>query len=102
MLPSEFVDDAQTCVELCSNGTGKSRRHARNDNDIRETKTPSAPAVDRALSLLEVLADAEHGLAMPELMRRLSLSRSSAYYLLITLERRGYLHRSAISGRYTF
>ncbi len=52
--------------------------------------------------MLELLADSNHGLAMPELMRRLSLSRSSAYYLLVTLERRGYLHRSATSGRYTF
>ena len=64
--------------------------------------TPSAPAVERTLSILELLSVTKSGLTLPELSRRLGLPKSSAYCLLVTLERRGYLLRNNRTHRYMF
>ena len=64
--------------------------------------TPSAPAVDRTLSILELLSVTRSGLTLPELSRRLALPKSSTYCLLVTLERRGYLLRNNRTHRYMF
>lgn len=64
-------------------------------------KTPSVPAVDKALSALELLAQSRTGLTLGELTRRMALPKSSVHCLLLTLERRGYLHRNEKS-RYLF
>src|ERR1039458_9546305 len=63
-------------------------------------KTTPPPAVDRALTILEVLAQSTRGLRLPEIALRLGLPKSSAHSLLVGLERRGYLQRSDTSGRY--
>ena len=62
--------------------------------------TPSAPAAERTLSILELLSVAKTGLTLAELSRRLALPKSSAHNLLITLERRGYLLRNNTTHRY--
>jgi DNA-binding IclR family transcriptional regulator len=67
-----------------------------------ELKTRSVPALERALSALEVLASSRHGLTLPELSAALKVPKSSAHSLLLTLERRGYLHRNAKTNRYLF
>ena len=64
--------------------------------------TPSAPAAERTLSILELLSVTRTGLTLPELSRRLALPKSSTYCLLVTLERRGYLHRNNRTHRYMF
>ena len=64
--------------------------------------TPSAPAVERTLSILELLSVTKSGLTLPELSRRLGLPKSSTYCLLVTLERRGYLLRNNRTHRYLF
>jgi DNA-binding IclR family transcriptional regulator len=64
--------------------------------------TPSAPAVERTLSILELLSVTKSGLTLPELGRRLALPKSSTYCLLVTLERRGYLLRNSRTHRYMF
>jgi DNA-binding IclR family transcriptional regulator len=64
--------------------------------------TPSAPAVERTLSILEMLSVTRSGLTLPELRRRLGLPKSSIYCLLVTLERRGYLLRNHRTHRYMF
>ncbi len=64
--------------------------------------TPSAPAVERTLSILELLSVTRSGLTLPELSRRLGLPKSSTYCLLVTLERRGYLLRNNRTHRYLF
>ena len=69
---------------------------------MADNKTPSVPAVERALSIMELLGFVGHGLTLPELSRRLELPKSSAYCLLLTLERRGYLHRNEENNRYMF
>ena len=60
------------------------------------------PALERALAILEMLANARAGLTLAEITRHLGLARSSAHYLLLTLERHGYLQRNRQTGRYMF
>jgi len=65
-------------------------------------KTQSVPAVDRAFTILEMLAKSKRGLAISEIVRNLQLPKSTTHSLMLTLERRGYLHRSAHTHRYIF
>lgn len=64
------------------------------------TEQSPAIAVERALNILEATAQRREGLTNSELSRRLEIPKSSASYILRTLERRGYLRRDAESGRY--
>lgn len=61
--------------------------------------SPSA-AVERALTMLEVVAQAPDGLSNAEISRKLNIPKSSASYILRTLETQGYLVREAESGKY--
>jgi Transcriptional regulator len=65
-------------------------------------KTPSIPAVVRAFEILEALAGSRNGLSLSQLMELSGIPKSSLHCLLLTLERGGYLHRSARTGRYLF
>jgi DNA-binding IclR family transcriptional regulator len=60
------------------------------------------PALDRALTVLECLAQSRYGYSVSELSRRLSMPKSSVHLLLRTFEQRGYLHKQARGGRYRF
>ena len=62
-------------------------------------ESPSA-AVERALAMLEAVAQESDGLSNAEISRLLSIPKSSASYLLRTLETRGYLTRDPESGKY--
>ncbi len=57
-------------------------------------------AVDRALSILEAIAARDNGLTNAEISRRLEVPKSSASYILRTLERRGYLRRDNETNKY--
>ena len=65
-------------------------------------RTPSVPSLERALRILEILADSHRGLTLSNLSTRTGLPKSSVHSLLLTLERTGYLHRSEVTGRYLF
>jgi IclR family acetate operon transcriptional repressor len=56
--------------------------------------------VDRALDVLEAVRDAGRPLRLEEVSRRLGVAKSSAFRLLCTLERRGYVERHDEGGRY--
>ncbi len=58
------------------------------------------PAVDRAMSLLELLADSREGLTLSEVSRQLSIPKSTTHYLIHTLATRGYVQQCADSRRY--
>ena len=62
--------------------------------------TSPAIAVERALNILEAAAHRRDGLTNSEISRKLAIPKSSASYILRTLERRGYLRRDTESGRY--
>lgn len=60
---------------------------------------PRLPAVDRALSLLELLSNSQTGLTLSELSRRLKIPKSTAHYLIHTLATRGYIQHG-LDGRH--
>jgi DNA-binding IclR family transcriptional regulator len=64
------------------------------------TDSSPATAVERALDILEGIAHRPEGLTNSEISRKLVIPKSSASYILRTLERRGYLRRDAETGRY--
>src|ERR1700693_2436263 len=59
-----------------------------------------ATSVERALNILEAAANRREGLTNSEISHKLGIPKSSASYILRTLERRGYLRRDAETGRY--
>jgi DNA-binding IclR family transcriptional regulator len=62
----------------------------------------SVPSLDRALAVLELLAQSRNGFSISEISRKLKLPKSSVHLLVGTLERRGYLRKNAQSGRHSF
>lgn len=65
-------------------------------------KTQSVPSLEKALSILELLVGFKAGLTLPEIVQKTGMPKSSIHCLLVTLERRGYLHRNDRTGRYKF
>lgn len=60
----------------------------------------AAPALDKALDILELLADQGTGLSQTEIAEAVGRNVSQIYRVLATLERRGYLTRDDRSGLY--
>jgi DNA-binding IclR family transcriptional regulator len=60
---------------------------------------PRLPAVDRALSLFELLAKSQTGLTLSEVSRKLGIPKSTAHYLIHTLATRGYIQHGS-DGRH--
>jgi len=56
-------------------------------------------AVERAFSILEIIAESTKGLSNSDISRRLKIPKSSASYILRVMEKRGYLVRTD-SGKY--
>src|ERR1700727_3512334 len=61
--------------------------------------SPSA-AVERALAMLEAVAQEPEGLTNAEISRKLQIPKSSASYIRRTLETQGYLNRDGGNGKY--
>ena len=57
-------------------------------------------AVERALAMLEAVAHEPEGLSNAEISRKLQIPKSSASYILRTLEHQAYLNRDAETGKY--
>ena len=60
-----------------------------------------APAVERALDVLELVTRSNRGLTVTELSRKLAIPYSSTHYILFTLLARGYVERIPGSHRYS-
>ena len=56
-------------------------------------------AVERALSIIEIVSESSRGMSNSDLSRRLKIPKSSASYILRVLENRAYLHRD-LHGKY--
>lgn len=67
---------------------------------MRATKTPSVPALQRGLAILERIAHSRRGLTFAQLTRQFEFPKSSIHTLVLTLEREGYLQRDDTTGRY--
>src|SRR5438270_4683353 len=66
---------------------------------VLKSESPSI-AVERALSMLEAVALEPDGLSNAEISRQLRIPKSSASYILRTLERKSYINRDATTGKY--
>jgi DNA-binding IclR family transcriptional regulator len=64
------------------------------------SKTRTVPALYNALKIIELLADSKHGLSLTDLTQMCGLSKSTVHYLLVTLERCGYVRKDNRAGRY--
>jgi DNA-binding IclR family transcriptional regulator len=62
-------------------------------------KTSTSSAVERALSILEIVAESDKGMTNADISRRLKIPKSSASYILRVLENRAYLRRNN-DGKY--
>jgi DNA-binding IclR family transcriptional regulator len=60
----------------------------------------SIAVLDRALDVLEALADGAEPLGVTELARRVGATKSAAYRILANLERRGYVGKDPTTARY--
>lgn len=76
--------------------TARSQETAKRDHN-REQVT----SVERALSILELLASRSHGLSTSEISRAARVPKSSTSYLLRTLVKRGYVRRDLETGQHT-
>jgi len=77
------------------------------NNSATEAELPpmhdkGAPAVARALSILEALSTSRKGLTLSQIVRSAGVPRSSAFYIMNTLENCGYVFRGSPRSRYTF
>jgi DNA-binding IclR family transcriptional regulator len=63
-------------------------------------KTRTAPALYNALKIIELLAESKCGLSLADLTQTCGLSKSTVHYLLVTLERCGYVRKGNRGGRY--
>ena len=70
------------------------------ERTAERTTDYSAPALDKALDILELLAGEAGGLTQTEIAEAVGRNVSQIYRVLATLERRGYLTRDDRSGRY--
>ncbi len=62
-------------------------------------ESPST-AVERTLEILEAVAHRSGGMSNADISRKLRIPKSSASYILRTLQHRGYLRRDPETGRY--
>ena len=60
----------------------------------------AAPALEKGLDILELLADATEGLSQNQIAARLGRSVGEIFRMLEVLERRAYLYRAAADGSY--
>ena len=67
----------------------------------RHTSREQVTSVERALSILELLASRNQGLSTSEISRMAQVPKSSTSYLLRTLVGRGYVHRDLETGQHT-
>jgi DNA-binding IclR family transcriptional regulator len=65
-----------------------------------DKKTDIIQSVDRALGILEVLELSSTPLGVTEISNRMNLHKSTAFGLLLTLERRGFVSQSTETGKY--
>jgi DNA-binding IclR family transcriptional regulator len=69
----------------------------------RDAPDYSIAVLDRALDLLEALAEVPAGapLGVSEVARRAGVTKSAAFRILANLERRGYVAKDPVNARYT-
>ncbi len=70
------------------------------DADSAAPRVYSAPALEKAIDIIELLARAPSGLTVSDIANRLSRSISELFRVIVVLDRRGWLHKDPASDRY--
>ncbi len=73
---------------------GTSPRATLRQQDSRRRGRYSAPALEKGLDMLELLADEAQGLTPNQIAARLGRSMGELFRMIVALEARGYIHRS--------
>jgi IclR family acetate operon transcriptional repressor len=60
----------------------------------------SSNALERGFTILETIAESSSGLTNSEISRKLEIPKSTASYLLRTMEKRGYLRKDETTGKF--
>jgi DNA-binding IclR family transcriptional regulator len=76
--------------------TGRKTRPARSSPRLDY----SAPALEKGMDIIELLAAADSGLTVSEISQRLDRRMSELFRIIIVLERRGWLQKDKDSSRY--
>lgn len=63
--------------------------------------TYAAPALEKGIDILELLASAPEGLTSSEIAQRLGRSLSEIFRILVVMERRSWLHKCPDTDRYS-
>jgi DNA-binding IscR family transcriptional regulator len=82
------------------NGYGGGVAEELRSSEMAKSETNFSMAVERALAIMESIAQRANGLTNAEISRKLEIPRSSASYILKTLEKTGYLRRERGTGKY--
>jgi len=61
----------------------------------------SAPALEKAIDIIELLAEAESGLSVSEISQRLKRRMSELFRIIVVMERRGWLQKCPETWRYS-
>jgi DNA-binding IclR family transcriptional regulator len=72
------------------------------EGHVAGEKVYLVPSIDRAMHLLELVAQSKKGLSISEISRKLAFPKSSTYLALTTLVEKGYLQKNAQTGKYYF
>ncbi|HEU5133807.1 MAG TPA: IclR family transcriptional regulator [Steroidobacteraceae bacterium] len=75
-------------------------------NRPRSGKSParrgySAPALEKGIDIIELLADAESGLSVSEISQKLKRRMSELFRIVVVMERRGWLQKDPETWRYS-
>ena len=61
----------------------------------------SAPALEKGMDIVELLADAEEGLTVSEISQRLKRRMSELFRIIVVMERRNWLQKDPETSRYS-
>lgn len=61
----------------------------------------AAPALEKGIDIIELLADAETGLTISEIAQRLKRRMSELFRIVVVMERRGWLQKDPETSRYS-
>ena len=65
------------------------------------TRGYSAPALEKGMDIVELLADAEEGLTVSEISQRLKRRMSELFRIIVVMERRNWLQKDLETSRYS-
>jgi IclR family acetate operon transcriptional repressor len=96
-----MMEEVPTAIGKAGNGR-RVKPEAVSTREERGAPDYSIAVLDRALDVIEALADATDSLPLgvTEIARRVGTTKSAAFRILSNLERRGYVSKDAVTARY--